>query len=163
VPGDWCLQLLLRADLPIEALDSETSQRTTVEEAADSLQRTSLAAPNKQAHDASEKVQYLKSDRPVATETKNGFPSHVMHDLRTAFRGLIHRYSRPDHTIDGTPIARIFAADRIKNIRDLFSRSFAEQTQIIWKDPPSFLVPLRSEFRLRAEAIAIKHHRMWIQ
>jgi hypothetical protein len=55
----------------------------------------------------------------------------------------MHRYTRPGHTIDGTPIARISASDRIMNIKDLLSRSSEERKQIIEQDPPSFCVPPR--------------------
>jgi hypothetical protein len=120
VPRNWCLQLLLRADLPIQVLDSGTSHRTSVEEVADSLQHTSLAAPYKQVHGASQKVHHLENDRRTVTEKKSAFPSHVTHDLRTVFRGLIRSYARPDHKIDGAPIAKIFAANHTRNIRDLF-------------------------------------------
>jgi hypothetical protein len=63
----------------------------------------------------------------------------------------MHRYARPGHTIDGIPIARISASDRITNIRELFSRSSEQRRQIIEQDQPSFWVPPRSKFSRRVE------------
>ena len=63
----------------------------------------------------------------------------------------MHRYARPGHTIDGTPIARISASDRIINIRELFSRSSEQRKQIIEQDQPSFWVPPRSKLSRRVE------------
>lgn len=63
----------------------------------------------------------------------------------------MHRYARPGHTIDGTPIARISASDRITNIRELFSRPSEQRKQIIEQDQPSFWVPPRSKLSRRVE------------
>lgn len=53
--------------------------------------------------------------------------------------------------MDGTPIARISASDRIINIRELFSRSSEQRKQIIEQDQPSFWVPPLSKLSRRAE------------
>jgi hypothetical protein len=161
VPRNWCLQLLLRSDLPADVLNLEASRRTSVKGMTDVLQCTSLAAPSEHIHGGSKNVQHLDNHPPEAAETTDPFPLHVTNDLRTVFRGLMHRYARPDHTIDGTPIARVSASDRIITIRDFFSRSSEERKHIVEQDPPSFLVPSRSEFWQRAEDMVHIDHHTW--
>jgi hypothetical protein len=63
----------------------------------------------------------------------------------------MHRYARPGHMIDGIPIARISASDRILNIRELYSMSSEQRKQIIEQDQPSFWVPALSKLSRRVK------------
>jgi hypothetical protein len=94
------------------------------------------------------------------TTTVHSLPLNVTNDLRTVFRGFLHRYARPDHTITRAPIPRISAVRRIKKTKELFAMPLPERRQILYQNPPSFFVPLRSEFRQRAEK---KHYWWWVE
>lgn len=64
VPRNWCLQLLLQADLPLEVLDFDAAPRTGVEEVADRLKHNSLATPMKQLPGGPQKAPQPNSNLP---------------------------------------------------------------------------------------------------
>lgn len=144
VPRDRYLQLLLQADLPADVVNFETSQDTEVDEVVNSQTHTSLTAPSKQAPDVSKDGKRPKSED---TTTVHSLPLNVTNDLRTVFRGFLHSYASPDHTIIGLPIPRISAVPRIEKTKELFARPLPERRQILYQNPPSFYVPCQSEFR----------------
>lgn len=154
VPKNWCLKLLLRSDLPVDVLNFEASQRTSVKRTTEALRHTSLATPGKQMQDGSKQLQSLNDHPSEATETPDPFPPHVKNDLRTVLKGFRYRYSRSNHITDGNPIARVSAPERIKNIKSFFSRSSEERKRIIERDSPSFFVA--SPFKVQAEELIVK-------
>jgi hypothetical protein len=140
VPRNRCLQLLLRSDLPVDVLDFETSHQKGVEQVTEVLPHTSLGAPSRPISGGSAKAKHLNKPLPQAPK-KDQFPLHVKNDLRTVFKGLMHRYARPDQAMDGTPIPRLSVPDRIKITRHMFTKSSTERRRILYHDPPSFVVP----------------------
>ena len=178
VPRNWCLQLLLGSDMPDEVVEGLRKQRTRLEDLTDALQHTRLAASSTQrapnpplaAVPSKPSPTSLTAQRPpaapAAAASQQSSPQSrhdaVMKDLRTVFDGLAHRYARPDHTIDGTPIARIATTDGL-DMGNWYMKSSEERKQIIEHGQACFVTPSRAELSRRAGTVAIKKDglRVW--
>ena len=171
VPRNWCLQLLLGSDMSDEVVEGIRKQWIGLEDLTDALQHTRVAPSSKQRPPSppfaalpfnpaptSLTVQCPPAP-PVAAASQQSSPESreyaITEDLRTVVEGLTHRYVRPDHMIDGTPIARIATTDG-RDISNWFMKSSEERKQIIEHGHACFVTPSRAELSQRAETVAIK-------
>ena len=171
VPRDWCLQLLLRSDMPDAIVQRIVNQRTRLEEQTDALQNINLTAqsprplssPSLAPLCAEPAPSSSTAQRPTASSAASELQQSpplpqqeaVIKDLHTVFKGLTHRYARPGHKINGRSIARISTADRF-DIGTWFMKSPSEREAILEHGEPCFVGHSRAEFFRRAENLANK-------